>query len=266
MRSRFALGWQIGLSLGLALLAACAAEPEPAAPFDGPAAWRRSIEIAKAEWRRFGEQVVYYRYGDDGGETRVIDPVRLWEDDRKAYEPLLDYWAVVGEGRSTFQSWRECQGAWAQKCPWQLPWSAAFISYIMASAGIPESEFHADAEHWDYVRHLISRSKNPGAVFAPETIEAYAPKPGDLICKTRAGATPPPAEQLIAHPTKFGGSLPMHCDFVVANNGATIEAVGGNVLNSVSKSMIPAMDGKLIPGRAGKWFVILRNVHGQPAM
>lgn len=256
----------IGLCFLIAVLSGCASrEPAPAA-LDGPATWRRTLEIANGEWRRFGEQVVYYRYGDDGGETRIIDPVRLWEDDRKAYDALLDYWSAVGEDRTTFQSWGGCQGDWAQKCPWQLPWSAAFISYIMASAGIPESEFRADAEHWDYVRHLISRSKNPGAVFGPAPIEAYAPQPGDLICKTRAGATPPDPAKLIAEPTKFGGSLPMHCDLVVANNGTTIEAVGGNVLNSVSKSMIPAMDGKLIAGRAGKWFVILRNLHGQAAM
>lgn len=257
---------RIGLCCSIALLSACAArEPAPTA-FDGPATWRRTVEIAEAEWRRFGQQVVYFRYGDDGGETRIIDPVRLWEDDRKAYEPLLDYWSVVGEDKATFQSWRGCQGDWAQKCPWQLPWSAAFISYIMVTAGMAEGEFRPDGEHWDYVRYLISRSKNPGAVFEPDSIEAHAPRPGDLICKTRAGATPPAVDKLIAEPTRFGGSLPMHCDFVVANNGATIEAVGGNVLNSVSKSMIPAMDGKLTSGRAGKWFIIMRNLYRLPDM
>ncbi|MGH6932796.1 MAG: DUF2272 domain-containing protein, partial [Dongiaceae bacterium] len=256
---------RIGLILLVVLLTACVARREPAVPFDGPAAWRRTIEITTAEWRRFGQQVVYFRYGDDGGETRIIDPVRLWEDDRKAYQPLLDYWAVVGEDKATFQSWRGCQGDWAQKCPWQLPWSAAFISYIMVAAGIPDSEFRPDAEHWDYVRYLISRSKNPGAVFQPELVDRYGPGPGDLICKTRAGTAPPSAEDLVANPTRFGGSLPMHCDFVVANGGDIIEAIGGNVLNSVSKSMIPARDGRLIGGRAGKWFIILRNKFGQAA-
>jgi hypothetical protein len=256
---------RIGLWLVIPLLSACVSRPEPVAELDGPALWRRTVEIATREWQRFGEQVVYFRYGDDGSETRVIDPVRLWEDDRKAYDALLDYWAAVGEDTSSFQTWRGCQGAWAQKCPWQLPWSAAFISYIMVEAGIPEAEFRPDAEHWDYVRHLISRSKNPGAMFMPELVEEYAPRAGDLVCKTRAGATPPDPRKLIAEPTKFGGSLPMHCDFVVANNGDSIEAIGGNVLNSVSKSMLPASDGKLMAGRAGQWFIILRNHHAAGA-
>ena len=108
----------------------------------------------------------------------------------------------------------------------------------------------------------------PDAVFEPRMIEDYRPVPGDIICKTRAGADAPDAAALIADPDQFGDSLPMHCDFVLVNHGSDaapdglIEGIGGNVLNSVSKTMTPAERGRLVNGRAGKWFIILHNRFG----
>jgi hypothetical protein len=109
-------------------------------------------------------------------------------------------------------------------------------------------------------------------VFEARTIDDYNPGPGDIICKTRAGADPPDAAALIADPDAFGGSLPMHCDFVLVNHGSAtepdgmIEGIGGNVLNSVSKTLIPADRGRLVNGRAGKWFIILRNRYASGAV
>jgi Uncharacterized protein conserved in bacteria (DUF2272) len=256
-----------GLLLGLFALSACVEHPVPIR-VDGPAIWRNSVAVAEGEWQRFGGQVVHIRE-EDGAEVRAIDPVRLWEDDYKAYEPLREYWSVVDI--DDFDSWSDCYSDFGKRCPWQLPWSAVFISYVLVQAGAPPSVFEPDAEHWDYLRFLIRRSKQPGAVFEPRTIDGYRPAPGDIICKTRAGADAPDAMALIAEPDAFGGSLPMHCDFVLANHGADaepdgmIEGIGGNVLNSVSKSLIPADRGRLVNGRAGKWFIILRNRYGTGA-
>ncbi len=244
--------------------AGCAQRPVPS-HVDGPAIWQRSVAIAEGEWQRFGGQVVHIRESD-GSEIRAIDPVRLWEDDYKAYEPLRDYWAIVGI--DDFDSWSDCYSDFGKRCPWQLPWSAVFISYVLVDAGAPPSVFEPDAEHWDYVRFLIRRSKQPDAIYEPRLIDGYRPVPGDIICKTRAGADAPDAEALIADPDQFGGSLPMHCDFVLVNHGSDaapdglIEGIGGNVLNSVSKTMIPADRGLLVNGRAGKWFIILHNRFG----
>jgi hypothetical protein len=255
-----------GLLAGLLFLAACAERPVPS-HVDGPAIWRRSIAVAEGEWQRFGGQVVHIRE-EDGAEVRAIDPVRLWEDDYKAYEPLEEYWAVVGI--DDFDSWADCYSDFGKRCPWQLPWSAVFISYVLLQAGAPPSVFEPDAEHWDYVRFLVRRSKQPDALYEPLEIGSYRPAPGDIVCKTRAGAEAPDAAAVIAEPGSFGGSLPMHCDFVLVNHGSDaepegmIEGIGGNVLNSVSKTLIPADRGFLVNGKAGKWFIILRNRYGSP--
>ncbi len=247
------------------LLAACAAPP-PEPPIDGPAVWRQTIAVAEREWQRFGGQIVRYETDAAGGRRTVIDPVRTWEDDRGAYDALVGYWAAVGEDPTSFDSWSGCYARWERKCPWQLPWSAAFVSYVMREAGLPRGLFEPNANHWVYVRQSIWRAARPGAVFQPEPVEHYAPQPGDLICKTRAGVAAPAFDAVLRDPYLLRG-LPMHCDIVVANDGAPdgiIEGIGGNVLNSVSKSLIPARDGRLVGGLAGRWFIILRNVHATP--
>jgi len=252
----------------LFFLAGCAATPMPTPPLtaeQGREAWSKSIAVALGEWERFGGQVVHLRTDAEGNEVLAIDPVRRWEDARDAYEPLLRYWASVGEDAESFDSWTDCASSWRRKCPWQLPWSAAFISYVMHAAGYSAYDFPPSAEHWEYLKDLVRRARDPGAVFIPEPIDGYRPGPGDLICKTRAGADAPPFAALLADPDSFGGSLPMHCDLVIANHGGPqqpngrIEAIGGNVLNSVSKSILPAESGYLRRGRGGPWFVILRN-------
>jgi hypothetical protein len=210
------------------------------------------LHLVRISSRDPGPPPLEYIRETDGAEVRAIDPVRLWEDDYKAYEPLRGYWAVVGI--DDFDSWSDCYSDFGKRCPWQLPWSAVFISYVLVEAGAPPSVFEPDAEHWDYVRFLIRRSKQPDAIFEPRLTDGYRPVPGDIICKTRAGADAPEAEALIADPDQFGGSLPMHCDFVLVNHGSDaapdglIEGIGGNVLNSVSKTLIPAQRGLLVNG------------------
>lgn len=265
--------WLVLLVAAL-LLSACVARPPVEPPLtaaEGRAAWAKSIEVAIREWERFGGQVVHLRRDAEGNDYVAIEPVRSWEDSPVAYDPLLAYWAAVGEKPASFDSWQACYAGWKRKCPWQLPWSAAFISYVMQQAGFRADDFMPSAEHWEYVKAAIDRARRPGAVFFAESAERYAPQPGDLICKTRAGAQPPPFDELLADPDRFGDSLPMHCDLVVANHGSAaesdglIEAIGGNVLNSVSKSLLPTHAGLLERGRSGQWFVILRNGYGDGA-
>lgn len=243
--------------------------PPPLTPAEARAAWAKSIAVAIGEWEKFGGQIVHLRRDAEGHDYVAIEPVRSWEDSTVAYDPLIAYWAAVGEDPASFASWQACYSGWERKCPWQLPWSAAFISYVMQQAGFGPADFTSSAEHWEYVKAAIHRAERPGAIFLPESPARYAPQPGDLICKTRAGAKPPAFEPLLEDPDRFGGSLPMHCDLVIANHGSAlapdglIEAIGGNVLNSVSKSLFPAHEGLIEPGRSGSWFVILRNAYGE---
>lgn len=266
-RSRILLRWVVAGGALAALLAACAVEPPVAlSPAEGRDIWQRSIALALAEWDRFGGQIVYTAVGADGREARVINPVRVWEDDGAAYETMRAYWRAVGEGG--FDAYAECFAGWRRKCPWHMPWSAAFLSYVMIEAGAPRGSFPPGDEHWTYVRHIVKQAGGPGALFVPESVTAYRPRPGDIVCKTRAGAPPPPFDELVRDPDQFGDFLPMHCDIVVSNNVSAfvapsrVAAIGGNVMNSVSKSLIPTRAGYLETGLGGKWFVILRAVHG----
>ncbi|MEX1109539.1 MAG: DUF2272 domain-containing protein [Dongiaceae bacterium] len=256
--------------LAILLLAGCATPVVPPVPFDGPHAWQRSIEIAEAEWTTFGEQVVAYRYDANGREIQLIDPTGYTEDDRPVYPSMVGYWNAVGE--DGFDSWASCYAGWQRKCPWHLPWSAAFISWVMVEAGMPADRFVPNENHWTYVQNIVARAGDPGRAFLPEAVDRYRPQPGDLICKTRGGAETPDFDVLMKDPGGPGEFLPMHCDLVIANGGSRIipdgfiEAIGGNVANSVSKSLIPSDKGYLIPGRVGAWFIILRNVYRAPPL
>lgn len=246
----------------LSLLAACA---QPAAVFvpdvrrEVPVGSVRAelLAVAEREWRDFGGrrggQVVLYR----ADQSVAVDPVgQSTEDDRRVYERLTLYWAATGEGG--FSSYAECAAAWttpgAKKCPWHLPWSAVFISYLMAQAGVPESEFAPDASHVNYLQDIVARSMDgkPG-YFVAHDIAAYAPRRGDLICATRG------VEVAADYRLLRGQKYPMHCDLVVANLGDRIEAIGGNVFNAVAKSVVAASDGRLTRETGRNWIVVVEN-------
>ena len=70
------------------------------------------------------------------------------------------------------------------------PWSAAFISWIMQEAGVPEYLFPPGSAHRSYLNHILANANNPGAVLIPHAIQEYKPKPGDLICANRGTSAP----------------------------------------------------------------------------
>jgi len=248
--------------LSLSLLAACAQPAAISVPDvrrDVPVEKVRAelLAVAEREWQDFGGrrggQVVLYR----ADQSVAVDPVgQSTEDDRRVYERLTLYWASTREGG--FSSYAECATAWttpgAKKCPWHLPWSAVFISYLMAQAGVPESEFVPDPSHVDYLQGIVARTMDgrPG-YFVAHDIAAYTPKRGDLICATR-GVEVAEDFRLLR-----GQKYPMHCDLVTANLGDRIEAIGGNVFNAVSKSVVAARDGRLTRETGRNWIVVVEN-------
>jgi hypothetical protein len=249
--------------LSLCLLAACAQQPVgapvPNVRRDVPVENVRAelLAVAEREWQGFGGrrggQVVFYR----ADQSIAVDPVgQSTEDDRRVYERLTHYWASTGEGG--FSSYSECAAAWTtpgvKKCPWHLPWSAVFISYLMAQAGVPESEFVPDPSHVDYLQGIVARTMDgkPG-YFVAHDIVAYTPKRGDLICATRG------VEVAADYRLLRGQKYPMHCDLVIANRGDAVEAIGGNVFNAVSKSVIAARDGRLTRDTGRNWIVVVEN-------
>jgi hypothetical protein len=205
-----------------AMLAACAIQPAARRPPVDPALVKGNIlRLANAEWNAFGGQTIYL----EGGRER-IDPVGIWEDERLGSPRIAAYWRSVDEDWSGY----DCD----------KPWSAAFISWLMMEAGVPPELFTPSGLHSDYLRTIAANGTGPGARFAVRDARLFSPRPGDLICATRAGAR-------ISAYDDIPDGTPMHCDLVVFNEGGQLESIGGNVRNSVSRTVRQAGPGGMLP-------------------
>ncbi|WP_374307231.1 DUF2272 domain-containing protein [Dongia sp.] len=215
------------------LLAACAGAPplRDVAPVGVVRA--NILRLAEQEWRAFGGQII--RRAPDHHE--IIDPVGIWEDERKGSALVAKYWRSVGT------QWTGYDG--------DKPWSAAFISWVMAAAGVPADEMPATATHAGYLRAAIAEQGK----WRPHPPQDYAPRPGDLICATRAG-------QQIERYDQVPAGATLHCDIVVRTMPGLLDSIGGNVRNSVSKSERRlGPDGRLASNEDRPWFLVLENLY-----
>ncbi|MBO9715992.1 MAG: DUF2272 domain-containing protein [Pseudoxanthomonas sp.] len=129
------------------------------------------------------------------------------------------------------------------------PWSAAFVSWVMMRAPLPE--FFRSPRHMDYIaRAWRNPELSPYLYMDPFT---GRPVPGDLLCFLRADDQGRGTAGLRAG-LSGNGPLPAysHCDIVVAANvggDRTLYLVGGNVLNTVMMRKLPLdASGRLLPG------------------
>jgi hypothetical protein len=202
--------------------------------------WKsKIIELAKEEWIFFGQQKVVI-----DGDEESIPHVGIWEDDDYPHSDRINqYWRAVGMNRLSGNDCKE-------------PWSAAFISWIMQEAGVPASLFPPATAHKSYLSHFINKSQTPNAQFIPHTIQEYKPKPSDLICANRGrGYFGEVVEEV---PDRLNAKL--HCDIVVQTDGQTLQAIGGNVRNSVSKTILTLnQQGYLQLSSHRPWFLIIEN-------
>jgi len=201
----------------------------------------RMLALATNEWNFFGQQRVVYL-----DEEESIPHVGFWEDDDPEHSYRVNrYWQAAGRPTITGEDCRQS-------------WSAAFISWVMGAAGVPQYQFPPAEAHWIYVTHIIRQADEFQSDFVPHGIKSYRPKPGDLICAGRG----PSAPLLQHYPLNWRlfQYTPMHCDIVVARKGLTLEAIGGNVRNSVSKSILTLdRDGYLQPTPRRPWFLVIEN-------
>jgi len=245
----------VGALLLLSLVGACAQPPAPRpavvveaatlAPL-GPcpasswrpeappptSSWKVSmVLLAVQEWFRFGQQTIDFT----SGSPRLV---ALGVQEREAPERVRDYWKSVDRPQlSGLDS--------------DVPWSAAFVSWDVQSAGVPRDLFCPDARHTIYVERIVQREKLPGAAFIAHHLSERAPMVGDLLCASRAGG---------------GTSLenlnrgPGHCDIVVDVQPGRLEAIGGNVHDSVSRSIFPLdANGFMSPIAERPFFAVIEN-------
>lgn len=206
---------------------------------NGASAKTRLLQLAEREWEFFGRQTVVIT-----ADQESIPHVGIWEDEDDARSDRINgYWQAVGEPELTG---RNCDQAW----------SAAFIIWLMRFAGVPENRFPSAISHRVYISQFLAETPNP--LFVPHTLGEYLPKPADLICAIREnsvsltpGQLPTPADLEQAK---------LHCDIVVEIDGRSLQAIGGNVRNSVSRTYLElSPQGQLQPTPRRPWFLILEN-------
>jgi hypothetical protein len=236
-------------TLLMLLAAACAPKPAPQTALKplGPcpvSSWKPEapppsasprtsmVLLAVEEWARFGRQTTFYP---------ASGPARTEQQgvkEREAPQRINDYWKSVDRPNLT-------------GLDTEVPWSAAFISWDIQSAGVPHDLFCPDARHTIYVERMVVRAREPGAAFIPRHLNERAPQVGDLICASRSnGGTT--LENLDRGPG--------HCDIVVEVRPGQVHAIGGNVGDSVTRSVFPLdASGFLSPISARQFFTVIEN-------
>lgn len=216
----------------LAPLGACPPSSwKPEAPPPTASAKTSMVLLAVGEWARFGRQITFY---SSNAPPRTE---QLGVKERDAPERIADYWASVDKpGRSGLTD---------------IPWSAAFISWDIESAGVPRDLFCPDQRHTIYVERMVMRAARPGAVFIPRRPNERAPEVGDLICASRNGSG-----TTLDNLNRGTG----HCDIVVEIRPREIHVIGGNVGDSVTRSVFPLDEsGFLSPISARPVFTVIEN-------
>ena len=122
------------------------------------------------------------------------------------------------------------------------PWSAAFVSWVMARARVPG--FNRSASHVSYVRNAY---RDPiGNAYQVANPVSARPQPGDLLCYVRVASRVYGFGGLAGLLSSNESGLNMHCDIVVAanpDNDGLAYLVGGNVLDGVTMRLL-----RLTPG------------------
>lgn len=176
-----------------------------------------AVALANAEWNRWRQGSA--KEGDPG--MRAV---------------LEDYW-LTGTGSKRFETnW------WSQ-----VPWSAAFISWVMKKAGAGQ-DFNYSASHSVYTAAAKDNAlQNNNNLFKAYPITQVAPRLGDIVCQDRgSGATY----------DNIKPGMATHCDIVTSVQPNSISVVGGNLSDSVSKNTVSTdSSGKIT---AKNFFAVIR--------
>jgi hypothetical protein len=163
------------------------------------------LELLDREWQAWGKQTMAI----DGSVT----------PGHKEDEP--------GFAKRVNRYWRESLGL-NHSGNDDIPWSAAFISWIFKTAGAGNA-FAYSARHSTYLFKAIraSQQADTNDLFIGHRVNDYKPKPGDLVGRARQSG--------IDFDHQKNGDYLSHSDIVVAVRKDSLDMIGGNVENSVTR-------------------------------
>lgn len=135
------------------------------------------------------------------------------ENEKEFSDYIKNYWLSIG--------YRGIDGK-----DRDIPWSAAFISYVIKSTG-EYPGFRLSASHARYCHAAICK-KIEGADYPywGYKISDYKPNLGDMVCRWRSNKI----DYNYAAGNEYYKS---HCDIVVAVERGSVFTIGGNVKHSV---------------------------------
>ncbi|MCH7660350.1 MAG: DUF2272 domain-containing protein [Euryarchaeota archaeon] len=157
---------------------------------------------------------------------------------------IAGYWSATPDAARILNGQnRAWNGPGGDAVNWLQPWSAAFISWVMCEAGLGDAnQFERDVSHRVYVDQAIRARDGgaPQAAFVAYDAGEVQIEPGDLLCNARGQA---PYRNLADRREERGRFAPTHCDVVVKVDaiGQRILVIGGNVEQSVSLTILPAV-------------------------
>ena len=230
----------------------------------GPTHWarRRIVDIAVQEWAVFGFQTIDAANIEDrllppGLVSDTVNPalaapriarryprLGISESSEDVAATIAGYWSATPDAVRILNGQnRAWNGPGGDAVNWLQPWSAAFISWIMCEAGLGDAnQFERDVSHRVYVDQAIRARDGgaPQAAFVAYDAGEVRIEPGDLLCNARGQA---PYRNLADRRQEQGRFAPTHCDVVVKVDfiGQRILVIGGNVEQSVSLTILPAV-------------------------
>lgn len=222
------------------LVAGGAAEAEDGSPLRRPAPWQRVLGYWRAVDAEGQRQPAQIRFG----ALRPADRRLLGQALDQAAETRLQGLGVGPDQGLASHELRAARTALDRVAVIDTPWSAAFVSWLAREAGLDADAFAFSEAHADYAAAAWTAGMQEAAgqptryALRACDLARTPPRAGDLVCHARGsrgaldgfGAL---AEALRERATA-GRALPMHCDVVVRVDEAGFDAVGGNVLNSVT--------------------------------
>lgn len=195
---------------------------------------RAVVAAATAEWQFFGYQ------------QRDVNGQMIRRGHRETDE---------GYDKRIGTYWKQALGLNRDGDDTDWYWSAAFVSFVMKIAGAGDRFAYA-ATHSKYIHWAIRNRLDAIAnvAFLAHRLHEYAPLPGDIIGRPRKGLSM--SYDQAATQDRYAG----HCDIVVAARPGILDAIGGNVDDSVTMTSRRTRDDGTLIGADKSWFVVIRTL------